>query len=114
MAEAQRTRESDATSSTNFEQVSREADRYIPVIRDRVRQFWVRPPALTGELTTVVSLRLIPGGEVVPNSVTVATSSGNAAVAQSVIAAVYNAAPIPVPSGPAFDRFRDFDFRFTP
>jgi colicin import membrane protein len=61
-----------------------------------------------------VSLRLIPGGEVIPNSVSVVRGSGNAAFDQSVIAAVYNASPIPVPSGPAFERFREFDLKFSP
>jgi colicin import membrane protein len=31
-----------------------------------------------------------------------------------VIAAIYNASPIPVPSGPAFEQFREFDFDFSP
>jgi colicin import membrane protein len=62
-----------------------------------------------------VSVRLIPGGEVVPNSVRVVQSSGNTAFDQSVVAAVYGASPLPVPSGPLFDRyFREFDFTFTP
>lgn len=112
--DAQRTRESDFASSLLREQISREVDRYIPVIKDRVRQYWVRPPALGRDLQTVVSLRLIPGGDVVPNSVRVVRSSGNTAFDQSVIAAVYNASPIPVPSGPPFERFREFNLQFTP
>jgi colicin import membrane protein len=112
--DAQRTRESDIASNQVSEQIEREADRYIPAIKDRVRQFWVRPPALGRDLLTVVSLRLIPGGDVVPNSVSIVESSGNTAFDQSVIAAVYNASPIPVPSGPPFERFREFNLQFTP
>lgn len=112
--DAQRTRESDFASSLVREQISREVDRYIPVIKDKIRQYWVRPPALGRDLQTVVSLRLIPGGDVVPNSVHVVQSSGNTAFDQSVIAAVYNASPIPVPSGPPFERFREFNLQFTP
>jgi colicin import membrane protein len=51
---------------------------------------------------------------VIPDSVSVVRGSGNAAFDQSVIAAVYNASPIPVPSGPAFERFREFDLKFSP
>ena len=112
--DAQRTRESDPTSSLIRQQISQEVDRYIPVIKDKVRQYWVRPPALGRDLQAVVSLRLIPGGDVVPNSVRVVRSSGNTAFDQSVIAAVYNASPIPVPSGPPFERFREFNLQFTP
>jgi len=63
----------------------------------------------------VVSVRLIPGGEVVPNSVRIVQSSGHPAFDQSVVAAVYNASPLPVPSGPSFERFfREFDLTFSP
>ena len=101
-------------SALAAEQLSREADRYIPVIRERVRQYWVRPPALGRDLITVVSVRLIPGGDVVPNSVRVVQGSGNTAFDQSVIAAVNKASPLPVPSGPPFERFREFNLQFTP
>jgi colicin import membrane protein len=76
----------------------------------RVRQFWVRPPATGRDLATVVSVRLIPGGEVVPNSVRVVQSSGNTAFDQSVVAAVNQASPLPVPSGPVFERFSRVQF----
>ena len=113
-AEAQRAREEDLASRLAFEQIAREADRYKPFVQDRVRQFWVRPPAAGLDLVAVVSVRLIPGGEVVPNSVRVVRSSGHTAFDQSVVAAVYNASPLPVPSGPPFERFREFDFTFSP
>lgn len=112
--EAQRAREGDLLSALASEQLAREADRYVPVIRDRVRQFWVRPPATGRDLATVVSVRLIPGGDVVPNSVRVVQSSGNTAFDQSVVAAVNQASPLPVPSGPVFERFREFNFTFRP
>jgi colicin import membrane protein len=112
--EAQRTRENDMLSSLASEQLAREADRYVPVIRDRVRQFWVRPPATGRDLATVVSVRLIPGGDVVPDSVRVIQSSGNTAFDQSVVAAVNQASPLPVPSGAVFERFREFNFTFRP
>jgi colicin import membrane protein len=112
--DAQRTRESEATSNQAAERISREIDRYIPVIQDRIRQYWARPAVAADGLVTVVSLRLIPGGDVVPSSVRVVRGSGNTAFDQSVIAAVYNAGSLPVPSGPAFENFREFTLTFRP
>ena len=112
--QAQRTRDGDPLSDRASEQLAREANRYIPVIRDRVRQFWVRPPATGRDLATIVSVRLIPGGDVVPNSVRVVQTSGNTAFDQSVVAAVNQASPLPVPSGPVFESFREFTFTFRP
>ena len=76
-----------------------------------MRQYWVSPTRL-GNLVTVVSFRLVPGGDLVPNSVRVLQSSGNTAFDQSVVAAVYNAGNLPVPEGPAFDDFREVTLRF--
>jgi colicin import membrane protein len=112
--EARRVRDGDPLSTLATQQLAREADRYIPVIRDRVRQFWVRPPASGPGLETVVSVRLIPGGDVIPDSVRVVRSSGNTAFDQSVVAAINQASPLPVPSGPPFERFREFNFTFKP
>lgn len=92
----------------------RESQRYIPLIRERVRQFWARPLASEPGLSAVVRVRLLPGGEVVPGSVRIIKSSGHTAFDQSVIAAVYRASPLPVPSGAAFEPFREFDFTFRP
>ncbi len=113
--EAQRTREDDMLSSLTSERLAREASAYDEVISDRVRYVWVRPPSAGQDLTTEVSVRLIPGGEVVPNSVRVVRSSGNKAFDQSVVAAIYNASPLPVPSGRLFDHaFRELPFTFSP
>ena len=112
--ESQRAREEDLLSALDSEQLAHETDRYAPAIQDRVSQFWIRPPASARGLMAIVSLRLIPGGEVVPNSVRVIQSSGHAAFDQSAIAAVYQASPLPVPSGSAFEPFREFDLKFNP
>jgi len=106
-------REEELLAALESEQLAREVGRYKPAIQDRVRQFWLRPPASNRNLVAVVSLRLIPGGDVVPNSVHIVDSSGNAAFDQSVLAAVYQASPLPVPTGAAFEHFRDFDFTFS-
>jgi colicin import membrane protein len=106
--------EADVFAALAAEQLAREAERYIPAIQERIAQFWVRPLASGRGLSSVVALRLIPGGEVVPNSVHIVTSSGLSAFDQSAIAAVYHASPLPVPTGAAFAPFREFYFTFQP
>ncbi|MBK1640555.1 protein TolA [Chromatium okenii] len=106
--------EADLLAALAAEQMTREADQYVPLIQERVRQFWVRPLASGRDFSAVVALRLLPGGEVIPNSVRIVTSSTNAAFDQSAIAAVYQASPLPVPTGAAFAPFRDFYFTFSP
>jgi len=90
------------------------ASRWVPAIQSRVQRFWVRPTVSKGGLDTLVNLRLEPGGLVVPGSVRVIESSGNAAFDQSVVVAIYQASPLPVPDGGEFDLFRDFNFVFRP
>ncbi|WP_295399485.1 cell envelope integrity protein TolA [uncultured Thiocystis sp.] len=110
----QRDREENLLSVLATEQLSRKAHLYIPEIRDRIRQFWVRPPATDKDLVATVSVQLIPGGDVVPNSVRVLKSSGNTSFDKSVMAAVINASPLPVPVGSSFENFRDFNMTFSP
>jgi colicin import membrane protein len=90
------------------------ANRWVPLITSQVRQFWVRPQGQRQDLQAVVTLRLEPGGAVIPGSVRVVESSGKAAFDQSVVAALYRASPLPVPDGEEFELFRDFNFRFRP
>jgi colicin import membrane protein len=114
---AQQAREEDQDSQRNSAQLARETERYMQVIDDRVSQFWLRPPATAGlDLVTVILVRLIPGGEVAPNGVSIIRSSGHMAFDQSVVRAVHDASPLPVPasSDPAFERFREFEFTFSP
>ncbi len=90
------------------------ASRWVPMITNQVRQFWVRPQGARTDLRTVVNLRLDPGGAVIPGSVRVVERSGKAGFDQSVVAAIYRASPLPVPDGDEFELFRDFNFVFRP
>jgi colicin import membrane protein len=88
---------------------------YVSAIQAHVHRVWVRPPDTGDEsLACLVSVRLIEGGEVVAGSVRVKESSGNAAFDRSAVAAIYKASPLPVPTGPDFASFRNFNFLFTP
>lgn len=96
------------------EQNAREIDRYVAVIKQQIERSWLRPGQAGEQLSCVVQVRLIPGGDVVPGGVSVIKSSGNAAFDRSVEAAVYKAAPLPVPSGPLFESFRNLRLNFNP
>lgn len=96
------------------EQNSREIDRYVAVIKQQVERSWLKPGQGSEELSCVVQVRLIPGGDVVPGGVSIISSSGNAAFDRSVESAVYKAAPLPVPSGLLFESFRTLKLNFKP
>jgi len=84
------------------------------MIEARVRSVWLIPPGLPAGMKGKIRIDLEPGGHVVPGSVKVVRSSGNAAFDQSVVAAVYQASPLPVPDGDEFNMFRSFDMEFEP
>ncbi|MCU7881199.1 MAG: cell envelope integrity protein TolA [Candidatus Thiodiazotropha sp. (ex Lucinoma aequizonata)] len=94
------------------EQNSREIDRYVAVIKQQVERNWLKPGQGSEELSCVVQVRLIPGGDVVLGGVSIIRSSGNAAFDRSVESAVYKAAPLPVPSGLLFESFRTLKLNF--
>ncbi|MBK1702203.1 cell envelope integrity protein TolA, partial [Thiococcus pfennigii] len=85
---------------------------YVAAIQGHVRRVWIRPPGNAGDLSCLIAVRLAPGGEVV--GVDLVQSSGDAAYDRSVVAAIYKASPLPVPSGADFEPFRRFRFLFTP
>ncbi|MHB8252484.1 MAG: cell envelope integrity protein TolA [Acidiferrobacter sp.] len=85
-------------------------DRYKALIEARVSAAWVAVPNVHG-LRCEVAVRVIAGGQVV--SVRILHSSGNAVFDRSVVAAIYGAAPLPMPRSPARLRYlRRFHFVF--
>lgn len=93
--------------------VSKEVNRYVAYIQDKVQRSWIRPPGSGSELTCLVGVKLIPSGEVI--DATILRSSGNAAFDRSVEAAVFKASPLRVPQDPkVMARFRSFNFIFKP
>ncbi|HWS04033.1 MAG TPA: cell envelope integrity protein TolA [Gammaproteobacteria bacterium] len=86
---------------------------YVGIIGDRVRRNWIQPPSSRVGLSCVVKVQLMPGGDVI--SAQVVQSSGDAAFDRSVEAAVYRAAPLPLPPDPGlFESFRTLTFNFSP
>ena len=66
---------------------------YIALIARAVENNWSRPPSARNDMEAELLIQLIPTGEVV--SVTLASSSGNAAFDRSAVVAVEKAAQLP-------------------
>jgi colicin import membrane protein len=111
---AQWAREAEAVDAPAAENARREAFRFGALIGDRVEQQSVRPPGIPSGLECTLAMHLEPTGDVIDGSVRVESSSGSAAFDGSVIAAVYKASPLPVPTGQSFELLRHFRFEFRP
>ncbi|MEW8051616.1 MAG: cell envelope integrity protein TolA [Candidatus Thiodiazotropha sp.] len=111
---AQAERERALQEQLAAEQNSREIDRYVAVIKQQIERNWLKPGQAGKELSCIVQVRLIPGGDVVPGGVSIVSSSGNSAFDRSVETAVYKAAPLQVPSGALFESFRTLRLKFKP
>lgn len=86
---------------------------YTALIKNKVSRNWLKPAGNIKGLRCKVSVRLIPGGEVV--SAQVVKSSGNSVFDRSVESAVFKASPLPLPQDPAIAaRMREIDFEFIP
>lgn len=85
-------------------------ERYMFALQQKVQRNWVKPASAGPGLECVVSVRQLPGGEVV--DVTIGTCNGDAAVQRSIEAAIYKASPLPLPADPnLFERNLRFTFK---
>lgn len=90
-----------------------EIDKYKALIIQAISEQWNMPPNVAKNLSGEIEVRLAPGGVVL--SVKLIKSTGDAALDQSAIAAVYKASPLPVPSSAdLFDKFRDLRLTVRP
>ncbi len=88
-------------------------DRYKAQLKAAIEQQWFLPPGTDTQLECRLRVRLAPGGVVL--SVTLLSSSGNAAVDRSAKTAIMQASPLPVPKNPAlFDAFRVLNLTMSP
>jgi len=84
---------------------------YKALIEARINRAWIRPATARVGIDCEVRVTQVPGGEVV--GVQVARCNGDAAVRESIEAAVYRASPLPLPPNPdLFDR--NLVVNFTP
>jgi len=84
---------------------------YKALIEARINRSWIRPATARAGIDCEVRVTQVPGGEVV--GVQVTKCNGDAAVRESIEAAVYRASPLPLPPNPdLFDR--NLVVNFTP
>lgn len=83
-------------------------------IRQKIENNWRRPAAWTQEMSCLVSVQLLPSGDVMKVSIT--KSSGNKVFDRDAVNAVRKASPVPVPKSlTLFNKnFRSFTFKFNP
>jgi len=113
-AEAKRQQELAAQQQAQLAgQINAEVDKYVALVQQKVTQNWeVLQGSVAPGIFTRVMVRLAPDGAVL--DVVVEQTSGNAILDRSAVAAVYRASPLPVPSGEAFERFRELRLTLRP
>jgi colicin import membrane protein len=98
-----------AEERVNAARGSAEEVAWLALIRDRVTRAWIRPPSARAGVNCEVLVTQVPGGVV--TGVQIGSCNGDAAVRESIQAAVYRASPLPTPSNPdLFDRNLKFNF----
>lgn len=104
---------SSAANAALAKQQAAQLREFTLAINRKIKSQWRRPPQVSGQLSTLMRITLIPGGEV--TSVIVTKSSGNEAFDASVKDAVLRASPLPVPADAAVfrDNFRIFSLNYT-
>lgn len=94
---------------------SRAIDGYVRQIQNKIRRNIVEPPNLAGNPEVEFEVRVLPGGEIIEDTLRMRRSSGVPAYDQAVERAIRKASPLPVPSDPAmFDQFRNQILKIRP
>ncbi len=91
---------------------SDKAARWHAAIVARIERAWIRPPSAQPGVTCIVSVSQVPGGEVTAVKVN-SCSVADAALRESVEAAVLRASPLPPPPDPALFE-RNLELTFAP
>jgi colicin import membrane protein len=113
--EERRQRELQASieAEQNAAQTEAAIERFIPQLQMRVQRYWIRPPSTHDNMVVLLQVELLPSGDV--RDVKIVESSGDRTFDRSAQAAVYRAAPLPVPTDPAAAaKLRSFNFKFCP
>jgi colicin import membrane protein len=115
---AREARESELRKSLEAEERGRalqnsdEAARWHAQIVARIQRAWIKPPSAQPGISCIVSVTQVPGGEVTAVRVN-SCSIDDAALRESVEAAVYRASPLPAPPDPALFE-RNLELTFAP
>lgn len=103
-----------ATTDARARQLASQVNQFTLAINQKIKNEWKRPINVDGKLETVMTITVLPGGEV--RSVLIKQSSGNAAFDASAEEAVRRASPLPVPADAALfnEFFRVISLKFKP
>lgn len=112
--ESSRSREIEIGKNNNQKRTYGELQPYVEAIARHITQRWIRPTGSPHDLSATVEIQVSSIGEVIPDSVRIIQTSGDLSFDRSIIAAVYQASPLPVPYGDKFDRFRILNLVFSP
>lgn len=82
---------------------------YTALIQKKIYSNWIVPPSITDSTVCVVSIKQVPGGDVI--SAKVIQCNGDDAVQQSAVNAVYKSSPLPPPPDPSLFQ-REFTLTF--
>jgi colicin import membrane protein len=110
--EAELRRSMEAEERANAMRNSAEAARWHASIVARIQRAWIRPPSAQPGIECIVSVTQVPGGEVTAVRVN-SCNGGDAALRESVEAAVLRASPLPSPPDPALFE-RNLELTFAP
>lgn len=110
--EAELRRSIEAEERGNAIRNSDVANRWHAQIVARVTRAWIKPPSAQPGISCIVSVTQVPGGEVTGVRVN-SCSIDDAALRESVEAAVYRASPLPPPPDPALFE-RNLELTFAP
>ena len=92
---------------------SDEANRWHAQIVARMTRAWIKPPSAQPGISCIVSVTQVPGGEVTAVRVN-SCSIDDAALRESVEAAVYRASPLPHAAGSGVPFERNLELTFAP
>lgn len=103
-----------AAADARARQLASQINQFTLAINQKIKNEWKRPINVDGKLETVMTITVLPGGEV--RNVLIRQSSGNAAFDASAEEAVRRASPLPVPSDSALfnEFFRVITLKFKP
>lgn len=111
--EAELRRALEAEEQGNVARNSAEAMRWHAQITARIQRAWIKPPSARPGISCIVSVTQVPGGEVTAVRVN-SCSIDDAALRDSVEAAVIRASPLPTPpAGVPFERNLELTFAPT-
>ena len=112
--DSEATKQAQEKALARRKQIATEIDSTMLLMQQTMRRFWNRPPGTRPGMKVLLSIRLLPGGDV--NAVAVKQSSGSVVFDRAAVTAVRKAGHFSVPEDPEIfnEYFREFSMLFNP